>query len=172
MNWQSPFPHDSGLLQPMVNHCRKGVNGCCYMCSLQLVRTVICSHVVIGSKGSLAQVLQSLHQEWTQRTVFSDQEQIHYMCGLSLACRPAILDGFGQKIARTMDSSPIGRDGGYAWFSCWYPIPFLQRYQPLWTVRCGLFTNQPKATSPLFSWNQNRWGHSEFFLDHLEIGDD
>jgi hypothetical protein len=39
-------------------------------------------------------------------------------------------------------------------------------------VRCGLFTNQPKATSPLFSWNQNRWGHSEFFLDHLEIGDD
>lgn len=27
------------------------------------------------------QVLQSLHQEWTQRTFFSDQEQIHYMCG-------------------------------------------------------------------------------------------
>lgn len=27
------------------------------------------------------QVLQSLLQEWVQRTFFSDQEQIHYMCG-------------------------------------------------------------------------------------------
>lgn len=27
------------------------------------------------------QVLQSLQQEWTQRTFFADQEQIHYMCG-------------------------------------------------------------------------------------------
>ena len=96
--------------------------------------------------------------------LFSDQEQIHYMCGLSLACRPAILDGFGQKIARTMDSSPIGRDGGYAWFSCWYPMPFLQRYQPLWTVTVGYSPINPKRLHHyLYSWNQNRWGHSEGF---------
>ena len=95
---------------------------------------------------------------------------IHYMCGLSLACRPAILDGFGQKIAGTMDSSPIGRDGGYMHdflVDILDTIPSC-RYQPLWTVTVGILWaihQSIQATSPI-------GGDTLRVFDHLEIGDD
>ena len=50
--------------------------------------------------AACAEVLQSLRQEWMQRTFFSDQEQIEYMCGLSLACRSMSARRFWWKICR------------------------------------------------------------------------